>query len=142
MLDAAGLLESAIYKDHIPEVCIAEVFGMDSVDDQMNSLVMGVWQGAVRYHRTVKLEQITEALYANTVRDLFHQVTQKLAQRGHSYALRLVDKLDEVTFVRPVDFCGLPYEDGSWGETELYPEESYEESEEESEEDANNTKDA
>ena len=97
MTDVGGMLKEAIDDDCIPPVCVAELFGMDSKDDQLNSMVMGVWQGA-------------EALFKNTVRDLFCKATQRLAKRGHPYSLRLLDKLDSVVFERPVPYCGIPYE--------------------------------
>ena len=63
-----GQLERAIYWDHIPPVCIAEYFGMDHTDDQINRLVLGVWQGAVKRSRVVRLDEVGDALKENTVK--------------------------------------------------------------------------
>ena len=98
MAEAAAVLMESIYLDLIPMTCFAELFGMDHVDDRMNSLVMGVWQGAVRYYGTVKEQEIAEALRQDRVKDLFHRTTHTLADRGQSYALKLKDKLGDVSF--------------------------------------------
>ena len=111
MTEVVSMLKEAIYDDCVPPVCVAELFGMDSEDDQLNSMVMGVWQGAVKYHNELKLEHIKEALFENKVRDLFCKATQRLAKRGHPYSLRLLDKLDSVVFECPVPYCGIPCED-------------------------------
>ena len=104
-------LKEAIYSDLIPPVCIAEYFGMNSPDDRLNSLVMGVWQGAVKYHNELTLDQIQKALEQNAVKDLFHKATHRLAKRGHRYALWVLDRLDSVSFERPVPVCGRPYDE-------------------------------
>ena len=106
-----GQLEHAIYWDHIPPACIAEHFGMDHADDQINTLVLGVWQGAVKYSRVVRLDEVGDALEENTVKELFHKATHLLALRGNSYAARLLDKLDSLEFVRCRNLCGWPYEE-------------------------------
>ena len=91
-------LRKAIYDDVLPHMCCAELFGLGHTDDSLNSLVLGVWQGAVKIHETVTLYEVRDALVQNKLRDLFHQTVRDLAARGHVYSLKLVDKLNEVYF--------------------------------------------
>ena len=98
MAECVYALKDAVFKDLLPHMDYAELFGMGHADDSLNSLVLGVWQGAVKCHEVLKLSEVMDALVQNKVRDLFHQTTRDLAAKGHPYSLRLMDKLDEVYF--------------------------------------------
>ena len=91
-------LRKAIYDDVLPHMCCAELFGLGHTDDSLNSLVLGVWQGAVKIHKTATLPEVRDALVQNKLRDLFHQTVRDRAARGHLYSLCLVERLDDVYF--------------------------------------------
>ena len=106
-MEGARVLKHSVYMDLIPPVGYSDMFGMHKLDDPNTSLIMGVWQAAIKFHKILNEKQIADALRRDRVRDLFHEITHKLAATGNFYGLQLQDKLDSLTFTPPF---GLPPE--------------------------------
>ena len=91
-------LEHSVYSDLLPPESCHAAFGMHNDDNQLNSMVLGCWQGALKYLLCVALEQLNEAIAHNKVSDLFVQTTKLMAGYKHPWSVKLLDRLDEVVF--------------------------------------------
>ena len=91
-------LEHSIYSDALTPKCSHAAFGMHNDDNQLNVMVLGVWQGALKYLMCVTPEQLSEAISHNKVKDLFVQTTKLMAGLRHPWAMKLLDRLDDVVF--------------------------------------------
>ena len=97
MAELADVLITCVYADELPRQYGA-VFGMDQPDRDTSCLVLGVWQGALRYSAATR-EDIVAAVHTNGVKELFLKCATRLSNRKHCYAQSLVQQgLHELRF--------------------------------------------